>query len=117
MITDVNGETLQSNTITLSMTKADIEIPEQPVSVTVAKGEDAVVTVAAVGEGLTYTWYYKNPGNVKFYVSGDQFVSEDGTTYTIPMYSWRNGQQVCCVITNAAGETVQTNTVTLSMQE
>lgn len=91
-----------------------LEIITQPENTAVYKGKDAVVSVEATGEGLTYKWYYKNPGNVKFYVSGEQFVSADGTTYTIPMAVWRDGQQVYCVITDGNGASIQTNTVTLS---
>ena len=90
------------------------EIVTQPVDTSAAKGEDAAVFVGATGKGLTYKWYYKNPGNKKFYESGADFVSEDGTTYTIPMYAWRNGQEVYCVVTDANGESIQSNTVTLT---
>ena len=115
VVTDENGESVQSNTVTLSMRKAAIEIITQPVDTIAAKGENAVVTVEAEGEGLTYTWYYKNPGNKKFYVSGEQFVSEDGCTYSIPMAAWRDGQEVYCEITDIHGDSVQTDIVTLSM--
>ena len=114
VITDAYGNSVQSNTATLSIRKAAAEIDVQPEDVGVdAMGNVAVVTVNATGEDLTYTWYYKNPGNVKFYVSGDQFVSEGGKTYTIPVERWRDGQQIYCVITDATGATIQTNTVTL----
>ena len=116
VVTDINGDTVQSNIVTLTMDNGSIQIMKQPEDVVVAAaGDEAVVTVEAAGEGLTYQWYYKNPGNVKFYASGAQFVSEDGATYTIPVASWRDGQQVYCVITDANGISVQTNTVTLSV--
>jgi hypothetical protein len=52
---------------------------------------------------------------VKFYKSSADFVSEDGLTYSIPVSKWRDGQQVYCVITDVNGDSVQTNTVTLSI--
>ena len=116
VITDAYGNSVQTDTVTVSIKKAAAEITLQPQDVVVAaKNDMAVVTVDAVGEDLTYTWYYKNPGNVKFYVSGDEFVSEDGKVYSIPVASWRDGQEVYCVITDASGAVLQTNTVTLSI--
>ncbi len=114
VVTDGNGNTLTSETVTLSLVKAAIEITKQPESVTVKRsGETAVVAVEATGKELTYTWYYKNPGNKKFYVSGSAFA--DGNTYSIPMYAWRDGQQVYCVITDADGNTLTSDIVTLSL--
>jgi hypothetical protein len=52
---------------------------------------------------------------VKFYASGTDFVSADGASYTISVAKWRDGQEVYCVITDANGISVQTNTVTLSI--
>ena len=97
--------------------KEEFAIVTQPEDTAADKGADATVFVEATGEGLTYEWYYKNPGNVKFYKSGEQFVSEDGASYKIPVASWRDGQQVYCVITDVNGDSVQTNTVTLSVQK
>ena len=116
VITDADGNTLTSDIVTLSLVKANVTITKQPVDTVVkAAGETAVVTVEATGENLTYTWYYKNPGNVKFYVSGTTFA--DGNTYSIPMNKWRDGQQVYCVITDGNGNTVQTTTVTLGIEK
>lgn len=118
VVTDANGESLQSNTVTLHMYKGSIQIIKQPMDVVVdAVGDEAVVTVEATGDRLTYQWYYKNPGNKKFYESGEQFVSEDGASYKIPVAKWRDGEQVYCVITDAQGVSVQTNTITLSVQK
>ena len=113
VITDENGESLETNKVTLSMKKPDIVITKQPEDTSAAKGEDITVTVEAEGEGLTYTWYYKKANGGKFYKSG---LAEENT-YTTTMYSYRDGYQVYCVISNAAGDTVQTNTVTLTMAE
>ena len=90
-------------------------ITKQPESVTVSKGENAVAVIEATGKGLTYTWYYKNPGNNKFYVSGSTFAN--GNTYSIPMFSWRDGQQVYCEVTDAEGNVLISDTVTLSLEK
>lgn len=116
VINDTEGNTLTSDIVTLSLTKPTVMITKQPESVAVEKsGDTAVVTVETVGEDLTYTWYYKNPGNVKFYVSGETFA--DGNSYHISVNKWRDGQQVYCVITDLLGNTVQTEIVTLSIQK
>ena len=113
VITDESGDSIKTNEVTLSMKKPAIVITKQPVDASAAMGEAVTVSVEAEGEGLTYTWYYKRADGGKFYQSG--LAVEN--TYTTTMYSYRNGYQVYCVITNAAGETVQTNTVTLTMAE
>jgi hypothetical protein len=75
-------------------------------------GETASTTVTATGDGLTYTWYYTSNGKVnEFYKS-----SVTGATYTTTMDATRDGRKVYCVITDKYGNTVTTNTVTLSMK-
>ena len=111
VITDENGDTVQSSTATLTMKQSDITIVSQPVDASAANGENVSVSVEAEGEDLTYTWYYKKPGASKFYKSG--LAVEN--TYTTVMQSYRDGYQVYCVITDANGDSVQTNIVTLTM--
>lgn len=94
-----------------------LAIVEQPQSNSAQRGKTVSVSVEAVGEDLTYTWYYKNPGNKKFYASSDQFVSEDGTTYSILMQPWRDGQEVYCVVTDKSGDSIQSETAVLTMAE
>ena len=114
-ITDANGVTLTTNIVTLSMSTGGIVIVKQPESVEVSVGAFAILSVEATGENITYTWYYKNPGNVKFYESAEAYVGGDGASYGISMSKWRDGQEVYCVLTDDTGAVVQTNTVTLTM--
>ena len=86
-------------------------ITTQPKSVTAAKNSTAKTTVKAVGDGLTYTWYYKNPGTSDFLKS-----SCTSATYSTAMTSARNGREVYCVVTDKYGNTAKSNTVTLSMK-
>ncbi len=88
-----------------------VTITKQPVSVTVAKGITATVTVGATGDGLTYTWYYKNATMTSF-VKTTTFT---GDTYSIEMTALRSGRQIYCVVTDQYGNSVQSNTVTLTM--
>ena len=94
-------------------TVAKLKIVTQPQSVTVDSGEDATLKVVAQGEGLTYKWYYKNAGKTKFSVS--QSFTFD--TYTVPMTSDKSGRQVYCLITDKNGNSVKTDTVTISQRQ
>lgn len=110
VVTDAYGSTLKSNIVTIRM-RAKLQIVTQPKSVVVEAGEKATVTVAAVGDGLTYQWYIRNAGKKTFVAS-----SVKGPTYSITMSEKANGRQAYCIITDAYGNTVTTRTVTLSRQ-
>lgn len=111
IITDEYGYSLQTETVKLEMQKP-VKITTQPVSVTVKKGEIAKVTVKAEGDGLTYKWYYKNAKASKFSYT-TSFKKEN---YYVEMSKTRSGRQVYCVITDAYGNSVTTETVTLKMK-
>ena len=81
----------------------------QPKSVSGKYGETVSVFVEAIGDGLTYRWYSCNVGASKF--SGS---SVRESVYSVEMKSGRSGRQVYCVITDAAGNKVVTDTVTLT---
>ena len=110
-ITDAYGNMVKTDVVTLTMIET-VKIIKQPVSVTVAAGEKATVTVEAVGEGLTYQWYYKN-ANGSTFTPTDSFV---GDTYSVTMSDARDGRQVFCVITDQYGVSVQSETVTLNQK-
>ena len=109
-ITDAYGNTVKTETVTLTLEKTPLAIVQQPASVTVASGETAEATVEATGDGLTYVWYYKNASATKFSKS-----TTTTATYSAVMNATRNGRQIYCVITDAYGNTVKSATVTLSM--
>lgn len=111
VVTDKYGNSVQSNTVTLNMSSG-VKITTQPKNVTVAEGANARVTVVATGEGLTYKWYYKNAGTSKFYLT----TSFTGDTYAAAMNSNRAGRQIYCVVTDKYGNSVTSDTVTLSMK-
>jgi uncharacterized repeat protein (TIGR02543 family) len=110
VITDKYGNQVQTNTVILRMAAT---VTTQPKSVTVAKGATAKVTFKAEGDGLTYTWYYKDPGATKF----SKTTTFTGNTYTISsMTASRSGRQIYCVVKDKYGNTVSTNTVTIKMK-
>ncbi|MCD8378873.1 MAG: hypothetical protein LUC95_00785, partial [Lachnospiraceae bacterium] len=114
--TDANGNSVTTDTVTLSiqeLQESTITIITQPQSIVVAnEGDPATVSVVAEGDDLSYNWYYKNPGNSTF---------TDAKTYTasttIRVTAARNGREMYCVITDANGNSVTTDTITLSIQE
>lgn len=108
VVKDQYGNTVKTKTVALRMMAS---IVKQPASVTVANGAKATVTVNADGNGLTYTWYVKNPGATKFTKS-----SVTGATYSCIMSAKNNGRQVYCVVTDQYGKTVTSNVVTLGMK-
>lgn len=110
VITDAYGNSVQTKTVRLRMAAS---ITTQPKNVEVAEGKTAKVTVKAAGDGLTYKWYYKNPGATKFSLTK----SFTGNYYSVKMDESRDGRQVYCVVTDKYGKTVKSNVVTLSMEE
>ena len=110
LMIDQHGNAVTTNTVTLTMAN-HAAITEQPLDVTVAGGETAEVRVAATGDGLTYQWYFKNAGDSEFSPS----TSVTGDTYAVEMDASRDCRQVYCVITDQYGNSVTSDTVTLTM--
>ena len=112
VITDKYGNTVTSNTVTMSISE-ELRIITQPENVVVASiGETATFTVKAEGEGLQYSWYHKNPGHTKFYKS-----SVYEPSISISMTAERNGRQQYCVVTDADGNSLTTEIVSMTIQE
>ena len=110
-VTDTYGNTVKSKTVSLNM-QTPLEILTQPKSVKVAEGKKATVTVEAQGDGLTYKWYYKNPGASKYTYTA----SFTGNSYSITMNEDRDGRYVFCRVYDKYGNMVKTNTVSLRMK-
>ncbi len=109
IITDANGNKVRTNTVTLTMIKP--AIIQQPQDVTVNKGEVATVTVEAIGDGLTYRWFYKNK-NMSSFLETSSFKTK---TYSVIMNEARADRQIFCIITDKYGNSVMSDVVTLNM--
>lgn len=83
----------------------------QPKSVCTDTGETATIAFEAIGDGLTYKWYFANHGSDTFYHTA----TFTNNTYVAEMNASRSGRRVYCVVTDAYGNSVQTDTVTLNM--
>ena len=108
IITDSRGKTLKTNTATISLAK--LKITQQPKDAVAPEGQQVKTTLTATGEGLTYAWYIKNKGTTTWGKS-----SVTGNSYYVTMKDSVNGRQVYCVVTDKHGNSVKSNTVTLSM--
>ena len=87
-----------------------LTILTQPVSVTVASGSTAKLSVTAAGTGLSYQWYVCNAGSTTFTKS-----SITTATYSVQMNASRAGRKLYCVVTNADGSSVTSKTATIYM--
>jgi uncharacterized protein YkwD len=108
VITDTYGNTAKSNTVTMTVGASAIMIKTQPKNYVGAAGSTATATVVATGEGLTYQWYFANPGATSFTKSGSKTA-----TYSATLTAANSGRRIYCVITDASGNTVTSNTITM----
>ena len=76
-------------------------IETQPKARKVTEGEKATFKVKALGEGLTYQWYYKKPGASSF--KKVAAASGKKATFTVTATAAKNGYQYRCKVTNASG--------------
>ncbi len=100
-----NNGRLQNATVYYGLT-----IIEQPQSVMAKSGEKAIVTVKAVGAGLTYQWYYKDKGATNFVKASECTAA----SYSVTMSDACDGRQVYCVVTDRYGDTATSDTVSLN---
>ncbi len=112
VITDADGNSLTSNAATLTV-QAELRLVKQPEGQTVNEGKTAAFTVEATGESLTYQWQYSSNGK-NWYKSG--MTGNKTNTLSVEALLKRNGQQYRCVITDVQGNTVTSNTATLTVK-
>gem|GEM_PF-2185422 len=110
IVTDAAGKKVVSEAAMLFVKARNaVKITTQPKNVTVVGvGTKATVTVVAEGEGLTYTWYVKDPGDTKFSKS-----SIAKSSYSIALTEEKNGRQAYCIVKDAYGNSEQSKTVTM----
>ena len=94
--------------------KVKLAITSQPKDVTAAAGSSTSFTVAAQGTGLTYQWKVSTNGGSTWRnatASGNKTATLKYTASSV-----MNGYVFKCVITDASGKTVTSNTATLTVQ-
>ena len=112
VVTDETGATVTSNTVALKLFRP-IVITKQPTDMSVLNGVAAKVSIRATanvsGAKLTYLWYAKAPGATKF--SKTKITKN---TYSITMTPEQSGTEVYCLIKDGKGNSLKTETATLS---
>ena len=87
-----------------------VSITSQPADVSVDLDTTARTTVIAEGEGLTYQWYGRDPGQKDFWKS-----SIKTKTYSVKLVKSKIGREVYCVITDKYGNKAKTRTAVLNV--
>ena len=89
---------------------AGIEIVRQPTDITASIGETGTATVEATSEGdIQYQWYYRTVNSSVWEASG--MTGADTDTIRVEVLQRRLGQEYKCVLTDEAGESVETEIV------
>ena len=108
IVKDSAGNSVQSNTVEMTVTQ-ELKITVQPTDKTTTLGDPVTLSLKAQGEGLTYQWYFKKTTQTSFNVwKGHTNATETCT----PNATW-NGIQLYCIVKDSAGNSVQSNTVTV----
>ena len=108
VVTDQAGNSVVSDTANLSV----LTITAQVGDLALVIGNKVELFVDAIGEGLTYQWYIKRPNETTFSPWNNRTSASTGFVCQIT----NNNMQFYCVITDAAGNTVKTNIVTLKVR-
>ena len=110
VITDKNGNSVQTETATITRPPVAVTIIEQPKDAEANIGEKFSISPKVEGDGLTYQWYVKESGAKAFKVS-----SIKSSAYALTMQKYMNGRQVYCVITDKYGNSVTTDVAAISL--
>ena len=85
----------------------------QPSDQEVSQGEEAVFSVKAVGDGLTYQWQYSNNAGKTWGNSALEGNAAD--TQKVTGYRYRDGQFYRCIIKDEHGNEIVSNTAKLTV--
>jgi hypothetical protein len=110
VITDANGNSVQTETATITRPPMELTILQQPQDAQQEIGQKFSIKPAVQGDGLTYQWYYKDAGMKNFSKSSNRT-----SAYAYTMQSYMKGRQVYCVITDQYGNSVTTDVATISL--
>ncbi len=92
-----------------------LTILEQPTDYAGAMGGNAIFCVAVNKQDVTYQWMYSNNGGTSWVQSG--MTGSNTDTLSVKMLAFRMGQMYKCVITDAAGDRVETVPVSMTVPQ
>ena len=110
--TDMYGKTKNSNTITVKIPSAPIQITTQPKSQTIASASTVKFTVKATGKKLTYQWYYMKKGAK----SWTKWSGKTSATLSFKTSGSWDGAQFYCLIKDSAKKTLNTYVAKLTVK-
>ena len=110
-VSDTAGNTAYSNTVTLNLAK--INITSQPKEYTGKVGGLYTVAVVASGNGLKYQWETSTDGGKSW--TNSEYGGNNSSSMSLYAKEERNGHKFRCKVSDAAGNTAYSNTVTLNL--
>ncbi|MCR5203470.1 MAG: hypothetical protein K6E47_00260 [Lachnospiraceae bacterium] len=112
VVTDSFGESVTSDEAVLKYKEAEVKfaITGQPVSSTVESGNIAYFEVKATGKGMKYLWQYKNAGSSNW----TNWTSKTTAKISVAYADYRDGMSLRCVVTDASGSKLTSDTAVLT---
>ena len=92
-----------------NLVPGNVTVMEEPQDWNGVMGEYPAITVTALGDGLSYQWYYRNAGTETWRKSTDTDESYDSYPLTLE----RSGREVYCVVTDSRGNRAATRTAVM----
>ena len=109
VVRDAQGNSLTSDTVRIVEPAQPLEITGQPVNVEGVNGETVEFHVEATGaEG--YRWYFSADGN-KWSALGRNYAGNTAATLQVEVSAYRKTLQYRCVVSDAKGNTVISDSV------
>jgi len=110
-IKDKFGNVVYTDPATLNVPAMNrATVTKQPANQT-AKTGNAVFTVGATGDGLTYQWYWRRNASYEWGIAG--FTGAKTASMQVPVIAARNGFQYRCEVKDTYGNVVYSNPATL----
>lgn len=95
-----------------------LAITTQPVNVTAKAGETVSESIVAAGDGLTYLWEYRTSSSGTWASIATLGLTATSSSFSISSaQTAMSGYQVRCTVTDKYGDSVISNTVTLTVAE
>lgn len=115
VVTDSAGDTVTSSAAKLTVINTNpIKITTQPTDVDSAVGNAVSFIVEAQGNGLTYQWQLSKDGGTTWGNTSVNGNTSKFINFAVPNADY-NGRMFRCVITDASGNTLASNSATLTL--